>query len=72
MEKEDFIVNIRCGIKYCANVLKLECDPKGTTDCAGQYGWKYVLTWEPIYKSDSAPYICDECWEQSGLKWREN
>ena len=71
MEPEDFKRTIRCGIKYCANILKIEWKPGVSIDCAGHYGWKYVLTWEPIQKSDSAPYICAECWEQSGLKWRD-
>lgn len=69
MSKEDLTRTIRCGIEYCANTLTLIFNGKNTGE-PEQRGWRYVETWETI-KDDVAPYICEECWEQSGLKWRK-
>jgi hypothetical protein len=59
---------IRCCIKYCAYTLELD-----TKECqieeANYYGWKYISAWEPNAKNTSG-FICPECWEQSGLKFR--
>lgn len=70
MREEALKHTFRCGIQYCAHTLTLNCEPRHLIDDAAKRGWKYVYTWESIHKSDSSPWICEECWRMSGLKWR--
>lgn len=70
MREEKQTHTFKCGIKFCAHILVLDCEPRNFMNDAAKRGWHYVYTCEYTRKSNSPPWVCSDCWCQSGLEWR--